>query len=85
MTDTTCSPLIIEKMMASHKDCFDENGSPKNPDDLPEGAGCAAEFSRLANCCTNAMGTNTEQVAAMDEAQKIAHMKGVLEDCPRNE
>lgn len=84
MTDTTCSPLIIEKMLKSHGVCF-KDGKPKDPVDVPEDAGCAAEFSRLATCCTNAMGTNTEQVAAMDEADKIAHMKGVLDGCPANE
>ena len=83
MTDLTCSPLIIEKMLTTHKDCFDENGAPKNPDDLPQGAGCAAEFSRLANCCSKEMGT--EKLAAMAEAEKIKHMKGVLDACPANQ
>ena len=85
MTDLTCSPLIIEKMLKSHGACF-ADGKPKNPDDddFPVDAGCAAEFSRLANCCTNAMGTETEKLASMNEAEKNKHMKSVLDACPAN-
>lgn len=87
MTEVACQHHIMKKMKTSHTECFDENsGEPLNSTDLKTEAllsKCAAEFTRLATCCTNALDDLENDTTLKTDEARGAKMDVMLNECPQ--